>query len=93
MVSKDGHITGTYGKGELQPQEHITANLMEINVSELDRGTTLTPLQAHSRYLPILNAGARLIAINQPHVPAKNQENSVQGTIIRVMLYVYGVSK
>jgi len=25
VASKDGHITGTYGREELQPQEHITA--------------------------------------------------------------------
>jgi hypothetical protein len=50
VASRDGHITGTI---ELRPQEHITATLMGINLSELEKGAALTPLQAHSRYLPI----------------------------------------
>jgi hypothetical protein len=53
VASRDGYITGTYCRGELRPQVHVTAKLMGINVSELERGTALTPLQAHSRYLPV----------------------------------------
>jgi hypothetical protein len=55
VASKDGHITGTYGREELQPQEHITAKLMGIDIASLGKGTNaaLAPLQAHSRYLPI----------------------------------------
>jgi hypothetical protein len=36
-------------------QEHITAKLMGIDIASLGKGTNaaLTPLQAHSRYLPI----------------------------------------
>jgi hypothetical protein len=54
VASKDGHITGTYGREELQPQEHITAKLMGIDIASLGKGmnAALTPLQAHSRYLP-----------------------------------------
>jgi hypothetical protein len=55
VASKDGHITGTYGREELRPQQHITAKLMGIDIASLGKGTNaaLTPLQAHSRYLPI----------------------------------------
>jgi hypothetical protein len=55
VASKDGFISGTFSRGELRPQEHVTAKLMGINVSELEGGpkTALTPLQAHSMYLPI----------------------------------------
>jgi len=55
VASKDGHITGTYGREELRPQQHITAKLMGIDVASLGKGANaaLTPLQAHSRYLPI----------------------------------------
>jgi len=55
VASKDGHITGTYGREDLRPQEHITAKLMGIDVTSLAKGANaaLTPLQAHSRYLPI----------------------------------------
>jgi len=55
MASKDGHITRTYGREELRPQQHITAKLMGIDIALLGKGTNaaLTPLQAHSRYRPI----------------------------------------
>jgi hypothetical protein len=55
VASKDEHITGTYGREELQPQQHITEKLMGIDIASLGKGTNaaLTPLQAHSRYLPI----------------------------------------
>jgi hypothetical protein len=55
VASKDGFISGTFSRGELRPQEHVTAKLMGINVSQLEGGpkTALTPLQAHSMYLPI----------------------------------------
>ena len=55
MASKDGHITGTYGREELRPQQHTTENLMGIDIASLGKGmnAALTPLQAHSRYLPI----------------------------------------
>jgi hypothetical protein len=41
-----------YSGGELRPQEHVTAKLMGIDFTELERGPNmaLTPLQAHSRY-------------------------------------------
>jgi hypothetical protein len=55
VASKDGRITRTYGREELRPQEHITAKLMGIDIASLGKGTNaaLTPLQDHSRYLPI----------------------------------------
>ena len=55
VASKDGHITETYGREELRPQEHITAKFMGIDIASLGKGTiaALTPLQAHSRYFPI----------------------------------------
>jgi hypothetical protein len=55
VASNDGHITGTYSRVELRPQQHVTAKLMGINVAALQTGpkTALTPLQAHSKYLPI----------------------------------------
>jgi len=36
VACRDGHITGTHGRG-VRPKEHITAKLMGINVSELDK--------------------------------------------------------
>jgi hypothetical protein len=51
LCCKDGLLQGTYGRGELEPQAHLTANLMGINVLQLDKAQTLTPYQAHDRYL------------------------------------------
>jgi hypothetical protein len=53
--SKDSFISGAFSRGELRPQEHVTAKLMGINVAGLEKSKekALTPLQAHSRYLPI----------------------------------------
>jgi hypothetical protein len=55
VASKDGHITGTYGREELRPLQQITAKLIGIDIASLGKGTNaaLTPLQAQSRYLPI----------------------------------------
>ena len=53
LCCKDGFLQVTYGRGELRPQDHLTANLMGINVSQLDKAQTLTPYQAHDRYLKI----------------------------------------
>jgi hypothetical protein len=55
VTSRDGYITEMYSGGELRPQEHVTAKLMGIDFTELERGPNmaLTPLQAHSRYLPV----------------------------------------
>jgi hypothetical protein len=52
VASKDGFLSGMYSRGELRPQQHVTAKLMGINVSEFERGMNrvLTPLQAHSMY-------------------------------------------
>lgn len=53
LCCKEGLLQGTYGRGELEPQAHLTGNLMGINVSKLDKAQTLTPYQAHDRYLKI----------------------------------------
>jgi hypothetical protein len=54
LCCKEGLLQGTYGRGELRPQDHLTANLMGINVSQRDdKAQTLTPYQAHDRYLKI----------------------------------------
>jgi len=53
LCSKDGILKGTYGRGELTPLPHLTAELMGINYNQLDKQTTLTPNQAHDRYLQI----------------------------------------
>jgi len=55
VASKDAYISGTFSRGDLRPQEHVTPQLMGINLAELDRkkGKTLTPIQAHNRYTPI----------------------------------------
>jgi hypothetical protein len=55
VASKDGFISGTFSRGELRPQEHVTAKLMGINVAEMEKSKekALTPLQAHSMYLHI----------------------------------------
>ncbi len=37
VASKDGFISGTFSRGELRQQEHVTAKLMGINVAELEK--------------------------------------------------------
>jgi hypothetical protein len=55
VASKYGFISGTFSRGELRPQEHVTVKLMGINITELEKSKekALSPLQAHSRNLPI----------------------------------------
>jgi hypothetical protein len=50
VAPKDGFISGMYCRGELRPQEHITAKLMGIHAPELERSKikALTPLQVHT---------------------------------------------
>jgi hypothetical protein len=51
VASKYGFISGTFSRGELRPQEHVTVKLMGINITELEKSKekALSPLQAHSR--------------------------------------------
>jgi hypothetical protein len=37
VASKDSFISGTFSRGELRSQEHLTAKLMGINVAELEK--------------------------------------------------------
>ena len=55
VACKNGHLQGTYSRGELTPQEHVTAKLMGITSADVELNHTkpLKPLQAHSRYLQI----------------------------------------
>jgi hypothetical protein len=68
---------------------------MGISVSELGKGTTFTPLQAHIRYLlmglTILNAGVGEIAVNQQHAHVGKLESFVQNTVTKGMFYACGV--
>lgn len=53
LCCKDGVLQGTYGRGELEPHPYLTAEVMGIKYSQLDKKVTLTPYQAHDRYLKI----------------------------------------
>jgi hypothetical protein len=37
VASKDSIISGTFSRGELRPQEHVTTKVMSINVKELEK--------------------------------------------------------
>jgi hypothetical protein len=37
VASKDGFISGTFSRGALRLQEHVTEKLMGINIAELEQ--------------------------------------------------------
>jgi len=96
VASKDRHITGTYGKEELQPQEHITAKLMGIDIASLEKGmnAALTPPQAHCRYLPIGGKNTKFRCktdfSKSSTCSYRKMENSAPSTATRIILSADG---
>ncbi len=72
-------MQGTYGRGEVEPKAHLTANLMGINVLQLDKAQMLTPYQAHDWYLKIV----KQIVVSPSPANAGNLAGFVLSTVIR----------
>jgi hypothetical protein len=53
LCSRIGYLKGTYGREELEPIPHLTAELMGIDTEQHDNKKTITALEAHEMYLAI----------------------------------------
>ncbi len=53
LCCKEGVLKGTYGRNELNPQPHLSPQLMGINNQKKKQKDTITPSEAHEKYLDI----------------------------------------
>lgn len=53
LCCKEGVLKGTFGRNELNPQPHLNPELMGINYQKMKEKDTITPSEAHEKYLDI----------------------------------------
>ena len=53
LCCKEGVLKGTYGRNELNEQAHLNPELMGINYQKMKVKDTITPSEAHEKYLDI----------------------------------------
>ena len=87
LCCKEGVLKGTYGRNELNEQAHLNPELMGINYQKMKVKDTITPSEAHEKYLGIGGktrvADVGQTAANQRAVNAGSMVSYATSTVIK----------